>query len=218
MKMKKSDAVSPVVGVMLMLVVTIIIAAMVSAFASGAVSEQRTAPNVQLGVSYVANIVDTDKTNSVPDNPGTPNNGLVFRVSAGDSFSIKDIAVQLKVRDSSINLDMSKQLNASAAVAKSNRLSIVTNSTGAQTYFGVVGGEAKTLMSVGDQFMILSDNCYDNTQDLTKTADQKGRYLMWTPEGAASTFSVQTNDVLEYKIIDQLSGKPIQTGSIIIRG
>ncbi len=41
---KNTDAVSPVVGVMLMLVVTIIIAAVVSAFAGGMVSNQQKAP------------------------------------------------------------------------------------------------------------------------------------------------------------------------------
>lgn len=42
---KKNDAVSPVVGVMLMLVVTIIIAAVVAVFASGVVTNQEPAAN-----------------------------------------------------------------------------------------------------------------------------------------------------------------------------
>ena len=41
---KNTEAVSPVVGVMLMLVVTIIIAAVVSAFAGGLASNQQKAP------------------------------------------------------------------------------------------------------------------------------------------------------------------------------
>ncbi|MDH7510670.1 MAG: type IV pilin N-terminal domain-containing protein [Methanolinea sp.] len=46
------SAVSPVVGVMLMLVVTIIIAAVVSAFAGGITSETKKAPNVQIKATY----------------------------------------------------------------------------------------------------------------------------------------------------------------------
>ncbi|MBN1432709.1 MAG: type IV pilin N-terminal domain-containing protein [Methanomicrobiaceae archaeon] len=46
--MKKDDAVSPVVGVMLMLVVTIIIAAVVSAFAGGLASSEQKAPTLAM--------------------------------------------------------------------------------------------------------------------------------------------------------------------------
>lgn len=215
---KQNDAVSPVVGVMLMLVVTIIIAALVSSFAGGLVSDQRTAPVSQLSVGYTANIVDTDKNNSVPDITIKPNNGLVFRLMAGDSFSLKDISVQLKARDKVLSLDMSDILNKSAAVEEGNKLSIITNSQGNQTYFGIVGGEANPLISVGDSFILLADSCYDNTQDASIAADKKGRYLTWTPEGDTTTFEIMTNDVLEYKIIDQISGKPIQSGTLIIRG
>ncbi|MCZ9313062.1 MAG: type IV pilin N-terminal domain-containing protein [Methanocorpusculum sp.] len=45
---KKDDAVSPVVGVMLMLVVTIIIAAVVSGYAGGVMSSQKTTPSASI--------------------------------------------------------------------------------------------------------------------------------------------------------------------------
>ncbi|OPY37805.1 MAG: hypothetical protein A4E35_01087 [Methanoregula sp. PtaU1.Bin051] len=48
----QESAVSPVVGVMLMLVVTIIIAAVVSAFAGGMGSSQKTAPQVTFNAEY----------------------------------------------------------------------------------------------------------------------------------------------------------------------
>jgi len=50
--------VSPVVGVMLMLVVTIIIAALVSSFASGLASTNEPAPTVSLGVSLYNGILE----------------------------------------------------------------------------------------------------------------------------------------------------------------
>jgi len=46
------DAVSPVIGVMLMLVVTIIIAAIVSSFAGGLGSSTEAAPTVAFTVDY----------------------------------------------------------------------------------------------------------------------------------------------------------------------
>jgi FlaG/FlaF family flagellin (archaellin) len=49
---RTEHAVSPVVGVMLMLVVTIIIAAVVSAFAGGITSETEKAPTAQIKASY----------------------------------------------------------------------------------------------------------------------------------------------------------------------
>ena len=52
MQNQNQEAVSPVVGVMLMLVVTIIIAAVVSAFAGGLSSGTDKAPNVQIKASY----------------------------------------------------------------------------------------------------------------------------------------------------------------------
>lgn len=50
--MHKEDAVSPVIGVMLMLVVTIIIAALVSSFAGGLGSSTETTPTVTFTVDF----------------------------------------------------------------------------------------------------------------------------------------------------------------------
>ena len=50
-KSNKEDAVSPVIGVMLMLVVTIIIAALVAVFSNGVVGSTDPAPNTILKVS-----------------------------------------------------------------------------------------------------------------------------------------------------------------------
>ena len=52
---KKEDAVSPVIGVMLMLVVTIVIAAVVAAFASGMGGDVDMAPTAALDVAVYSN-------------------------------------------------------------------------------------------------------------------------------------------------------------------
>ena len=54
-KTEKDDAVSPVVGVMLMLVVTIIIAATVAVFATGIGSDMDTIPVAQVSATYSTN-------------------------------------------------------------------------------------------------------------------------------------------------------------------
>ena len=51
---KKEDAVSPVIGVMLMLVVTIVIAAVVAAFAGGLGSDVEMAPTAALDIDVTA--------------------------------------------------------------------------------------------------------------------------------------------------------------------
>ena len=56
---KHEDAVSPVIGVMLMLVVTIIVAALITAFSSGLVDTESTAPVSYLDVEILANQGDT---------------------------------------------------------------------------------------------------------------------------------------------------------------
>jgi len=208
------DAVSPVVGVMLMLVVTIIIAAMVSAFSGTVVQDQTLAPQVTLSVSYASSITDTNRANSIPDHPAAfkPNNGIKFTLSGGESFSLKDVTVQLMNGDSVMNFDMNTHLNATAAV-DTEKITIVANSEGNNTYFGLPGG-GDELITVGDSFMIVADNCYDNTLSADSV---KGRFLTWSPKSSTGTFRVQVDVPFEYAIIDQLSGKPMQRGTIIIR-
>ena len=71
---KVNEAVSPVVGVMLMLVVTIIIAALVSTFAAGLADSQSTPPQVALKGTY------------------SQSNGLVITHAGGDPVALADAA------------------------------------------------------------------------------------------------------------------------------
>ena len=57
---QKDDAVSPVIGIMLMLVVTIIIAALVSSFAGGVTASQERAPIATLDVVMSAAVVPSN--------------------------------------------------------------------------------------------------------------------------------------------------------------
>ena len=73
---KKEDAVSPIVGVMLMLVATIIVAAIVAAFAGGMAAEVDSSPNIIISGTY------------------SQTDGLILKHVSGDSVSGVDIYVR----------------------------------------------------------------------------------------------------------------------------
>ena len=77
-------AVSPVVGVMLMLVVTIIIAAVVSAFAGGMGSGTQTVPSAAIAVK-----IDT----SASDGMEGTTKVISFEMLSGDSIPTKDLQI-----------------------------------------------------------------------------------------------------------------------------
>jgi archaeal type IV pilus assembly protein PilA len=74
----KDRAVSPVVGVMLMLVVTIIIAAVVSAFSGGLVTSQKKVPSASIQATY-----------SITD-------GMVIRHMGGDPLATSDLVFTIE--------------------------------------------------------------------------------------------------------------------------
>lgn len=82
-KNRNERAVSPVVGVMLMLVVTIIIAAVVSAFAGGLSSGTQKAPQVVIDAAITRG--DTGM--------GVVNTTIDFKLVSGDSLNTKDLSI-----------------------------------------------------------------------------------------------------------------------------
>jgi len=83
---EKNDAVSPVIGVMLMIVVTIVIAATVSVFSTGFASETHSAPNTQ--IEYVGVL-----TGPIG---GLGEIGLVFENKGGEALFLPDLEFHLK--------------------------------------------------------------------------------------------------------------------------
>lgn len=83
--MKRNDeAVSPVVGVMLMLVVTIIIAAVVSGFAGGLAGGAKAAPQASIAVK-----IDT----AMDDWMGGMTTKMTFTLLSGDPIPTKDLEI-----------------------------------------------------------------------------------------------------------------------------
>lgn len=203
---KKDSAVSPVIGVLLMLVVTIIIAAIVSAFAGGMTSDQSKAPQTAIAAtSGIVNISDTDKTNWGPDYPAdfTADNGIVFESKGGDAFNVNDIAIQLQSADTKVVISNSDTLATSTCLE-----------TSVTSYIMKVGATstADKSINIGDKFKLFADNCYDASE----SASPMNPMLTWEPVGAESGFGAETGQKLDYKIIDKASQKVISQGQLIL--
>lgn len=86
MQKKSDDAVSPVVGVMLMIVITVVIAAVITTFATGVTSDAEAAPVAVLDVKIYEDYQATYDTRG-PD----------FHIThhSGDPIDTKDIKIQL---------------------------------------------------------------------------------------------------------------------------
>jgi archaeal type IV pilus assembly protein PilA len=103
MKLSKNDAVSPVVGVMLMLIVTIIIAAVVSAFAGGSLGNPQKTPQ--------ANIKGTFSTSGGMQiihagGDSIPTQDLIFETTHDPTFGTGLDAITTQVINRSIIMDV----------------------------------------------------------------------------------------------------------------
>lgn len=208
------NAISPVVGVMLMLVVTIIVAAVIATFAGGLFSNEQPAPHANLEVTYKADIVDTDKTNDItPDyGAGAPiNNGITFKHLSGDSFDLENIKIILVSGGTSITFTNGSILRDDTSVVVNPSLLNILG--GGSSYFAVPKGMDK-LINVGETFTLLADGYYDNTQ--TVDAKNKGKFLFWKPQ-SGGWFVIKKQTPVTYTVFDTISGKQIQTGSFILQ-
>ena len=204
------EAVSPVVGIMLMLVVTIIIAAVVSTMAGGLMTSTDAAPQVAFSVSStVEKISDTDMTNAQPDSPSPAVNGILFRHTGGDTISLDAIKIQLSSSNKQMTFTMATICSDSSIVP--DVYPVVKNGD-KNTYFSV-GNKESIILNAGDSVMLLADSCYDSTK-ATDAGIAKGQFLVWQPSGSAGSFATQVGDSISYSIIDVKSGHVIQTGIV----
>jgi FlaG/FlaF family flagellin (archaellin) len=174
----KDSAVSPVVGVMLMLVVTIIIAAVVSAFAGGMAGHTSKAPQASIAATIV-----------LPP----AGNQTVFAHNGGDAFDLKDIKVMFQSQDTKTTLTM-------------NDLNVVVGdyNTPKCIQFRKLGDTTgTTIIKPGDSFVItgvdnLDYDSYGTPHTLaygsfTMTANTK---VSWTILDKASGNTIATGTVI----------------------
>ena len=213
---KTEDAVSPVIGVMLMLVITIIIAAVVSVFAGGVITSVDTPSQTTFAVnSVIDEIFDKYKDNAQPDmqklygvNRST-SNGIRFTITGGDTVFLEDLTIQLSNKNTQMKFTTRTLVNESSYVR--DNTSVLTYG-GKNIYFST-GGVDYTELNAGDYFILLSDFCYDSTE-ATDSSITKGKFLVWSPADSKGSFVAQIGKDLEYSIIDTDSGTVIQRGTV----
>jgi FlaG/FlaF family flagellin (archaellin) len=197
MKPMNENAVSPVVGVMLMLVVTIIIAAVVSAFAGGIGSDESKGVQASLTCNpKIVGIEDTNTENWQVDYPAgfSANNGLLFEHVGGDAFSLSSIIIQVQTQDTMTRISLFDTIPADTCLS------------GVTRYIEEIGS-SDGLITPGDKFMLYADSC---------RIDAIGSQIAWRPDGAPGGLALYTNTKCEYKVIDKESNKAIVTGSFVL--
>lgn len=154
----QNDAVSPVVGVMLMLAVTVMIAAIASAFAGGFSDTTEKSP--QSSMSVTANFHDKIHTNS---------NGDYYRIyfdhTGGDPFSLGSVKVVFRSDETENKTQLSRD----------------DPNCGNFTLMGSTGPVSDTTVRAGDRFFIDGNVTYGplNADGTQKTGIRFGNVIFW---------------------------------------
>jgi len=199
--LKERDvAAYPVIGVMLMLVVTIIIAAVISGFAGGLVTSQEPAPSASFDVSLTDDslslavqsisepipsknimIVLSNGTHTRKLVPGVPNSTVPF------GFNIVEEGSQ-GFKDS-YNVSVA---NENPAISRTQ----AANSSNSMQWFGNYTLKTGSRMSAsGDAFMDVCSSSDAIPAGFTKDSFTKGEICEWTKDQWVSVFGSTLTDV-----------------------
>ncbi|WP_214021235.1 type IV pilin N-terminal domain-containing protein [Methanoculleus sp.] len=226
---KSDEAVSPVIGVMLMLVVTIIIAAVVSAFAGGLAGDQQKTPQVSLKAEPVIQAFAEGKTLTEDYEDGfTAANGIEFENVGGDTFRLTDINVVLDCGGTKYTITFDDKIPSDhtclpAGITAGNEFEYDENWVSVPvnwSYFAKIGGTSLEDVTIapGDKFMLYADGQYDSTHDTQYgVSSSNGKYLTWTPLGTAHGIGAQFGTKVGYTIIDRDTSKVISSGYVVFR-
>ncbi|MDH7510672.1 MAG: type IV pilin N-terminal domain-containing protein [Methanolinea sp.] len=240
---KKDEAVSPVVGVMLMLVVTIVIAAMVSAFAGSLGSSEQKVPQASIVAKefVIQGVIDTDSSPAPggaygqglarPDQGATnpaPDIYILFQHNGGDPINLDRVEMQLgKLSEPGVGTVLSRAL-------------------APQTGPNLVASQSTNGATIGDKSQLTGYSLYNSTgaavgwdkylakyPDYKNTIvvpgdqfvlhadygarDDKGRdEVAWLKQGGSYAFTIREGDVLTYDLIDTATKKVIASGQIFV--
>lgn len=211
------DAVSPVIGILLMLVVTIIIAAVVSGFAGGLSGGQEKAPNVAIAATKVvtAEVYDADLTDGYKSTVPTgksPNAYVLFENQGGEGMQVDDVQFRvssLKYPADKALIDNSVTPNSSTTV-RGNKANIKDpNVKGWSKYIETYPDRTQSVISPGSKFVLHFD-----FGKYVPAANYKS--LDFRADGATTSMSVTEGDYLVYDLIDKKSKKIVSSGKIQI--
>jgi len=192
------DAVSPVVGVMLMLVVTIIIAAVVSAFAGGMAGSEKRLPTATLTGTY------------------SQANGLTITHAGGDTVAISGVNFMTTPSDI-MGPDAAK-----FAWVIDKTIIIDPTNNNLPIYNGTSGVYNTTMFKPGDTLVVTHANCVDfNSTDSSwigpNPGVNKNAQVFWTGVGKSGYFGTYAfgnpSNVGKYFYLDLVNS----AGSMIAR-
>ena len=221
---KNDEAVSPVVGVMLMLVVTIIIAAIVSGFAGGLAGGTEKAPQASIVASEVVvnEAYDSNTVNNMAPHPianKADDIYIVFEHMGGDGINLNNIEIYL----GSVKYSHEKTIISNTFTPMIFDSGAPGNKTFIQSAFSeswskYIEGypDHESLISPGSKFVLHADyGQWTTTYYSRGNIDRKD--IGWKPDGAAAGFTSEAGDYLTYDIIDKNSKKSISSGQIQVR-
>jgi FlaG/FlaF family flagellin (archaellin) len=182
----KDHAVSPVIGVMLMIVVTIIIAAIVSAFAGDFSNSDKRAPQAVIAAEVLPWHAEWG------DDPGTNSTGILFTEKSGDYIDLNNVQVILACGDESIRFAVSGDDTTPYGGSYHPHIWKVGADTSSK--------HPDRQINTGNQFMLYADN-----------SGNGNGVLGWeTP----SEFSLKNTTICTYSIVDVPSQQTISGGKI----
>ncbi|MFA5330824.1 MAG: type IV pilin N-terminal domain-containing protein [Methanoregula sp.] len=197
-----SDAVSPVIGVMLMIVVTIIIAAVVSGFASGIVDSQKDTSQAQ--VRFVGPVFD-------------PNwGGLRFENSGGEDVDLRYMGIHLMEGNTQAEFTSRDVLAKSVStkyVYPGMACDYPENCLSSEIVqrFEKVGDSSHLMYIVqpGEQFMVYADSFYTNAN-----MQYLGFKIFRDDTVEYSSIGLFSGRLKQYTLYDTRSGKIYASGDI----
>ncbi|MDI6899062.1 MAG: type IV pilin N-terminal domain-containing protein [Methanolinea sp.] len=228
----RDEAVSPVVGVMLMLVVTIIIAAIVSGFAGGLAGSQEKVPQASVVATdfVISGVRDLTPGNAFGQGITRPDQGagnpaadiyVVFQHKGGDAFNLDKVQMQLgKLSEPQVGTLVSRSLTPQAGpeftTSQGNfgtigiKSSIPGWSNGWSKYLEKYPDKTSTVITPGESFVLHAD------YGARSGGSNPTNFIGWLNQGGNYPFPIKQGDVLTYDLIDSNSKKIIASGQILV--
>lgn len=229
---ERDRAVSPVVGVMLMLVVTIVIAAIVSGFAGGLAGSQEKVPQASVAATefVIKGVIDLAPENIYGQDIPRPDQGsgnpaadiyVVFQHKGGDAFNLDKAEVYLsKLSEPQVGTYVSRSLTPQTGPAFNTsqgdfgtiglKSAIPGWSQGWTKYIEKYPDRNSTVITPGEMFVLHAD--YSARTGGTNPTNCIG----WLKKGGSYAFTINQGDVLTFDIIDSNSKKVIASGQILV--
>ncbi len=223
---QKESAVSPVIGVLLMLVVTIIIAAVVSGFAGGLTGGQEKAPQASISatdfqikdVRYIGSNLNFGQGLRAPaqgaSNPAA-DIFVTFEHKGGEPINLDGVEMHLSALD---------QPHSGTVVSRTLTPQTGPEMTHSQGTAGTIGlksgisgwsqswskyiekfpDKTSTTVKPGERFVLHADYANNNGQ------------VAWHQQAGAYPFFIKQGQVLVYDLIDKNTQKSISSGKVVV--